>query len=166
MRKQRSDPELFEASKHVGYEVDQVNDSIMRLATFGLQHNDQMLYNAVLTAFTVHARNLYLFLYGHSPRRNDIVADDYFDDAQTWTFARPAETGLLTETSDRVNKLSAHLTYERTEPPHYWMWMDIHRDLQTALRQFVQLAPAPRIHPALRNFEQKWAWADKLRQPQ
>lgn len=166
-RVRKSDVELYEASKHIDYETTQLNDCIFRLAWTDLREKDVLLYNAVLTAFTVHARNLYLFLYATSPRRDDVFAADYFNESRYWVSIRPTETTLLKETSERTNKLSAHLTYDRIQLTidHWWKWIAIHHDLRTVLRVFVVNAPSHRINPKLQNFEQEWGWTDNLPPP-
>lgn len=164
MKKRKSDSELFEASAHVQYEANQLNDCVFRLTTQGLQDRDKLLWNSLITAFTVYARNLIHFLYAYAPRLDDIVAADYFDDIHYWPKNRPEETELLKETSERANKLSAHLTYQRIHlsSNHWWKWIAIHNDLRNALRHFVVHVPSHRIDPQLQNFEQQWNWTNNF----
>jgi len=168
MRLPRRDDELLEASNHIAYEVTQLNDCVIRLATHELQEKDTLLYNALLTAFTVYARNLHKFLYAPYPYPDDIIASDYFDDIHFWSEHRPPETPLLQEMSVRVNKLSAHLSYERSKfaGDYRWLWTDIHHDLRAALKELVRHVPQQRVQPELRDFERRWAWADKFPRPE
>ena len=162
MRQRRSDIELLNASRHVRYDVIQLDECIRRLALLRLWESDVLLYNSLLTAFSIYARSVYLFLYAANPRKDDIVADDYFDDAQTWLSLRPVATPLLLEMKAQADKLSAHLSYMRLGQPYEWMWIDIHTDMRNVLRQFVSLVPSHRLDYRLRTFESYWNWTDNL----
>jgi hypothetical protein len=165
MTKTRSPEELYEASKHVEYELTQLNDCMRRLATQWLQVHDGLLYNSLLTAFTIYARNIYFFLYARTPRDTDIVAAGYFDDPEFWKSASPASTPLLEEMAKEVDKRSAHLTYHRTAAEYWWKWVYMHDDLRAAMRVFVANVLPDRIVPELLNFEQRWTWRDNRPEP-
>jgi hypothetical protein len=163
----RTDTELFEASKHVEYEINQLNDCISRLTLYDFPKHELAIRNSLLTAFTVYTRNLYQFFYATNPRVDDIVASEYFDDPLFWKSNRPPATAILIESSERANKLSAHLTYERVKltSNYWWKWREIHYGLRGVLRVFVANVPPHRIVDLLRNFEQQWTWNDRLPPP-
>ena len=163
----RTDNELFEASLHVEYEVNQLNDCICRLTLYKFPEQELAIRNSLLTAFTVYTRNLYQFFYATSPRPDDIVASEYFDDPAFWKAHRPSATPILIESSERANKLSAHLTYERVKLTnnYWWKWREIHYSLRNVLKVFVANVPPQRIVDLLQNFERTWTWTDQLPPP-
>jgi len=163
----RTDEELFEVSKHVEYEVNQLNEYIARLTFYQFPKEELAISNSLLTAFTVYTRNLYLFFYATNPRPDDIVAAEYFNDPQFWENHRPVASPVLVESSERANKLSAHLTYERVKlaSNYWWKWHAIHYGLKDVLQVFVTNVPPHRIVDLLRSFEQRWTWIDQLPPP-
>ena len=162
MKERRNDDELQEASGHVLYEVRQFNYCDRRLALDFLRDSDPLLYNSLLTAFTIYARSLYLFFYAISPKKDDILASQFYDDPEQWVRNRPPETDILKAIAPLVGKWSAHLTYERLRDAPYWLWIDIHNDVRKVLKCFVSTVPANRIKPALLAFEDDWRWTDNL----
>jgi hypothetical protein len=163
----RTDTELFEASKHVEYEVNQINDCIARLTLYEFPKEELAVHNSLLTAFTVYTRNLYQFFYTASPRPDDIIASEYFDDPLFWKTHRPPPNAILIESSQRANKLSAHLTYERVKlsSNYWWKWREIHYSIRNTLKVFVANVPPQRIVDLLQNFEQQWTWNDRIPPP-
>ena len=146
-RKQRSDGELREASKHLHYELDMLRGTA-RLLARGVHSDDSVLPNAVLESFTLHARALLDFLYDQSPRSDDVVASDYFTDPQDWISKRPAMSSTLTQVDHRVGKEIAHLTYVRsevTDEMKNWPFIEIANDVKRVLAVFVDAVPKSRV---------------------
>jgi hypothetical protein len=153
-RQLRSQQELQEASKHLDYEVQMFFDSVDRLTYAGYQQSDHVLYNGLLTAFTIYTRSLLDFFYASNPRSDDMVAADYYDDPAFWEANRPKVTSLLEKTRAKVGKLSAHLTYTRESTPEserWWIWRDVRTDMQAVITKFVETVPTSRIDPKIRT---------------
>jgi hypothetical protein len=92
----KNDQELREASIHLCYEWWMFDRCVNLLATGQYQQTDHVLFNALLTSFTIHSRNLLDFLYPpHSSRSGDMIAVDYFDDPLDWEKVRPQITTTL-----------------------------------------------------------------------
>src|SRR5687767_15113904 len=84
-RKKRSDPDLRNASIHVGYEIKQYNYTVDRLARGIDRDSDVGLHNTVLTSYIAFGRNVLQFLYDDKPQyEDDVIAADYFDDPTYW----------------------------------------------------------------------------------
>jgi hypothetical protein len=158
----KSAAKLREASMHVDYEAQQFNYCVRRLTTEPIREQDLYLFNALLTAYTIYARNLYYFFYDDDPWDDDVVAFEYFDDQQFWRVKRPTASPLLQELGKETNKRSAHITYVRMESDYWWKWVEIHRGLRPTLRFFVAHVPQDRVVPVLIDFEHQWQWADRL----
>jgi hypothetical protein len=149
LRLQRTAQELVEASNHVRYEWNMFEYCLQTLASGVHQAGDQKLYNSVLTAFTIHTRNLLDFFYpSKNIKADDIVAGDYFDNVADWERLSPEVSETLRDSREQVNKLSAHLTYSRVnwvEQERWWMWVDIYNDLLKVYQAFIANVPASRV---------------------
>ena len=146
-RKQRSNAELQEASKHLHYELDMLLGTARLLAT-SVYSDDTVLSNALVESFTVHARVLLDFLYDQSPLSDDVVASDYFTDPQDWISKRPAKSSILTQVDSRVGKEIAHLTYVRNEVTaemKKWQFIEIANDVRRVIAVFVNAVPTSRV---------------------
>jgi hypothetical protein len=55
--------------------------------------SDRLLsrFNLTLESFVIHARALLQFLYAETPRPDDVIAEDFFEDPSAW----PARSELL-----------------------------------------------------------------------
>ena len=145
IRKQRSDCELQEASKHLHYEVDMLLGTA-RLLAAGVRGD--VLSNAVVESFIIHTRVLLDFLYDERPRSDDVVASDYFTDRQDWISKRPAMSSTLTKVDRRVGKEVAHLTYVRnevTDEMKKWPFVEIANEVQRVVAVFVNAVPKSRV---------------------
>ena len=87
-RNQRSLEELHRASLAVQFEVVTLWVSYAKLQELktNLQDKPEKRFynNAILHSFLLAARNLLTFLYSHNARPSDIIAEDFFDDPNTW----------------------------------------------------------------------------------
>jgi hypothetical protein len=118
-RVRRSDEELVAVSEHLLYEIQMLFGTARTMATSiigdGKDFQTWSIRNAMVESFTVHTRILLDFLYPSKMGRDDVIADDFFDNPSTWVGQRPAESALLTEIHRRVGKEIAHLTYARLD---------------------------------------------------
>ncbi len=105
--------------------------------------------NALLESFTLHARSLADFFYAASPKPDDAIADDFFDD-DTWRRQRVPENRGWRRFRRRVGKEIAHLTYKRHDPydeAATWPHGQIFLELVAVVGEFVRLVPPERLHP-------------------
>jgi hypothetical protein len=143
MNKKRSDQEHREAAKHVDYEIHMANGMALWLSShIGTPSMGGDVWKACLESFVLHVRNLIDFLYPPGkPQDDDILSDDYVSDVTKWNGSRPGMTPLLKETKPRVNKLAAHLTYNRLVSPKNWKVGAIWADLEKVLICFLNHLP-------------------------
>ena len=82
-RIKRSDNDLLAISDHLLYEIQMLFGTAQALLTFeDSNHVDfekKVIYNSLLESFTVHSRVLLDFLYSSDARRDDVIAEDFFD---------------------------------------------------------------------------------------
>jgi len=103
-----------------------------------------VLRNALLEAFTIHARVLLKFLYDENPRADDVIADDFFPTSQEWKEVRPEMTEILEPIYGRVGKEVAHLTYDRqyvTDEAKQWQYLQILHDIEVSFNEFLRIVP-------------------------
>lgn len=82
--------------------------------------NALVQHNAQIEAFAIHARALLDFFYHeyHKPRRDDILAKNFFNNGEDWIIRRPPmDENEFKNIRDRVGKQIAHLTYFRNQVP-------------------------------------------------
>lgn len=111
--------------------------------------------NALVEAFTVHARVLLSVFYPANPWPDDVLASDYFDDPAAWERARPALTPTLQAVDRRVGKEVAHLTYARlavTPEQKEWPYLEIAHDMAKVVIVFSQFVPASSLGAQWREY--------------
>ncbi len=97
--------------------------------------------NSLALSFAIHFRNVFDFLYSgreHSPKKNDIVAEDFFENPTQWHSIMP-NNGVLKPYRIKLNKQMAHLTHERigrTANERFWDVSKIIAELKPALHKF------------------------------
>jgi hypothetical protein len=139
-RRRRTKDELQGASNHLRYEIDMLLGTARGLAT-GISGRS-IIHNALLESFTVHTRAVLGFLYAYDPQDDDVIAEDFFADTETWVNNRPEKTELLAQVHKRVGKEIAHLTYVRqqmSEEEKKWAFTDIAGQLEKILELFLSL---------------------------
>ena len=135
-REDREEPELKDASEHLGYEIDMFFSLAGCLAAVKPPIDLQAI--AYIEAFLTHARILHEFLYFPRPHPDTLHATDYLKD---WERVKPDEPrdfqdGELLRVSPRkdlaedrpkkcslrdyINKEVAHLAYTRTKGIRPW----------------------------------------------
>ncbi|HIC92534.1 MAG TPA: hypothetical protein EYP21_10890 [Syntrophaceae bacterium] len=155
-RKKRTKEELIEASDHLYYEI----WMFLRLANgmgsgvFG----QGVLNNALLESFTVHTRILLDFLYAERPQKDDVIAEDFFEDPSIWINARPPKSDTLQKVHRRVAKEVAHLTYARqdvTPETKPWPFVEIANEVNTIFSKFLSLIPLELLGPRWNDYIEK-----------
>lgn len=104
-------------SEHVLYEGQMVAGigPALNAGQFGEDHGD-VIRNALVEAFAVHARGLSDFLF-RAPRQDDAAAEQFFAPGE-WAALRGEEISpQLRAVRERTNKEIAHLTYSRLNVP-------------------------------------------------
>ncbi len=160
-RKQRTPEVLRKASNHLHYEY-RMFTSLARGMASGIA-GEGVINNALLEAFTIHARALLKFLYGQNPRADDVIADDFFPTSLEWKKVRPKMTKLLETVRTRVGKEVAHLTYARldvnpeTKP---WRFLQILHDIDVSFKEFLRIVPMELLG---KRWESDKEWIRKMR---
>jgi hypothetical protein len=98
-----TDEELRQMAAHVGYEIEEFQESIRALA--GLQRSDKV-WNRTLESALLHFRNLRSF-FGDKPEGDDVSAQHY---VPSWALS---QEDIFKETRHALNKTLAHLTWDR-----------------------------------------------------
>jgi len=157
-RSQRSDENLLKASEHLAYEFWMIDSLARKLKAE--EASDDPMKNAMLEAFTVHARSILDFFYlpenqRRIPKPDDMLADDYLhEDRNRWRSQRPTRTAILDQVNDHVNKEIVHLCYGRIDAlaiMKEWPALQIRDDLFEILDDFLSKAPRIRICDRLRG---------------
>ena len=146
-RKSRDRLELAKASEHLHYEIGMLTDTAVCLnkgipeletiSASGRAHAE-IIKNALLESFVLHARALADFFYNDSPRPDDVVAADYVSD---WAKRRATESPLLQGLRSRAGKEIAHLTFGRLlvkDVAKDWSFADITKEMRCLLIAFLQ----------------------------
>jgi len=147
-RRARTDDELRAVSEHLHYEVSMFLTLTRAMATgvFGTS----AINNALLEAFTVHARVLLDFLFSEARYEDDVVAGNFLA-GQDWPTIRGTVSPILDAVRKRVGKEVAHLTYARvtvTPDAKQWRFLDIAKDMESLVRCFVAAVPKSRLGPS------------------
>lgn len=117
-----------------------------------------VLNNALLESFTVHARILLDFLYADRPRKDDVIADDFFDDPTQWSKVRSPKSEALQKIHRRVGKEIAHLTYVRqdvTSETKPWAFIEIANEVSTTFSKFLSLVTPDLLGPRWNEHKQQ-----------
>lgn len=152
-----SDQELQQyAREHIHYEL----WMFLRLGQYLMEapqpvgDQDRVIRNAVIESFVIHLRNLIAFLYSVRVQTKDIIAADYFRDADDWYAKRPQISRELRVARERSHKEIIHLTTERisgTPPQKGWPVTALVREIKELMRLFAELASAERVDPAIQR---------------
>ena len=141
-RIKRTKEELQKASGHLFYEV-WMFTSLAKGMSSGV-FNEGIINNALLESFTVHARVLLDFLFAENPRRDDVIAEDYFSSPDEWSKIRANKSDKLKNLHGRVGKEIAHLTYFRqiiTPDLKEWNFIEIANEINSVFNIFLELVP-------------------------
>jgi len=135
-RTRRTLDELGAASDHLFYEWRMLSFLEQELA----KEDDRLRRNAFIESAAIHARNLVKFLYNtaHEPRKDDVIAGDFFPTLDFWRNARPPMPKVLQDEhfGRHANKQIAHMTYSG-RPKKEWHFASVADGIQIALHKFV-----------------------------
>ena len=143
---------LISASDYLDYDVD------MLLATGKWLHSNprgDLISNAVLESFLIHARTLIEFL-SREGRGNAVRAPDFFDGEPEGSYV-PDVSPFLQTTKDRISTHLAHLTTEPLHDLRSTIGWDVKRiilDLWAALTPFYEAVPS---HTVLPDYPDRYA---------
>jgi len=145
-RKARTESELQEASDHLYYEIWMLTSLAHGIGT-GIAGQGPIA-NALLESFVVHVRALMDFLYNDNPKPDDVIAEDYFENAEEWRKLRPVLSESLKQAKRRAGKEVAHLTYARIEvtpETKPWRFVDIANEIAAVLNTFLGNVPKSKL---------------------
>jgi hypothetical protein len=145
-RKQRSQDQLQRASDHLHYEIWMFKSLAYGLAS-GIS-GQGVINNALLESFTIHARILLDFLYAERSQKDDVIAEDFFDDPNQWLKVRSKKSEKVKSVHKRVGKEIAHLTYARqdvTPETKPWRFIEIANEVNDVFTCFLRLIPLERL---------------------
>ena len=158
IRPKRSTEDLQRASLAVQYEFMTLfacHDLLQAARTSWTSGDrEKAISNAFLHSMLLAARGLLGFLYSHKPRDTDIVAEDFFDDADTWTKKRAVPSPEMADGAlmGQISRRLAHLTWDRTDSTKpLWGAFQVVWNIGLALQSFLSLVDGARIHGALRT---------------
>ena len=153
----RSPEELQQASNHLFYEI-WMFETLAQTMALGIAGRGNVINNSLLEAFAIHVRALIGFFYSESPRKDDIIADDFFTSPNDWQKMRPQKTELLDKAKKRADKEVAHLTYTRldiTPEQKHWDFVKIYNDLQVLIKLFLNNIPTDLLGSKWEDFKQR-----------
>jgi hypothetical protein len=139
-RKPRTDEELRQATDLLYWEIWMFQSLVQGMAS-GIA-GESVINNALLESFGIHVRGLIWFFDADSPRKDDVIAEDFLPLSDTWQVARPKKTAVIEEAKSRADKKIAHLTYARlkvSQEQKPWEFLQIHDDLNKAIERFLRL---------------------------
>ncbi len=156
-REHRDYSVLVKASEHLDYEIEMLEVTSKMLDSGRLEnylHNK----NAVIESLAIHIRTVLKFFFDDSPRKTDVVAEDFCDDGKEWlrlTENLRSQVDMA-GTLKRVSKEVAHLTYNRLDvSPQEKDWRTT-TDLllpicRRALGRFLKTVPYEKLCEPLRQ---------------
>ena len=104
----RPPEELVETSRHVLYEVHMLEVTASAIASE--VYKGEMLNNALVESFLIHARNLIDFLFSEGRYDTDVLAVHFLDDPDRWESQRGALPEKLNTVRRRASKELTHIT--------------------------------------------------------
>jgi hypothetical protein len=142
-RTKRTNKELQEASNHLQYEFSMLISVAQALAS-GIA-TQGWLVNALLESFVIHFRALLDFFYPQEKtKKDDVLAEDYFDHSDRWKNIRPHLSEALSRAKTRAHKEIAHLTYARldvTPETKGWAFIEIANEMNDLMEVFLKNVP-------------------------
>ncbi len=144
-RTRRSAEELAAAWEHLLYEIKMLFGTARALHNLSSGKSEERrmwaVRNALTESFSVHARRLIEILYPSEPGSDDVLAEDFFDNPAAWTERRPDESPLLRAVQGDADRHVSFARLDTTPEPQGPEAASVARDLRTALRAFLAMAP-------------------------
>lgn len=151
-----SDKELKDFSEeHLYYEIYMLLASSQRLLA---KRDDEVVFNALLESFVVHAYNLLDFFYKPQIKPDDAKAAHYIKDFAAWKKVLPAYESYFRHFNKRRNREVTHLTYKRLEvrgDAKAWQVRDTSEKIRKIIGIFLNNADPSLIHPKFNEFKTK-----------
>lgn len=141
-RIKRSEEELKLISEHLWYEVQMLVGLSRYMSSGGSDNN--LINNAVLEAYTIHARLILDFLTPKKPKPDDVLAIDFLEDVQEWIKMQNEMYQQIKTIRNRVAKEVAHLTYKRiyvTADEKSWKFEEITDEIMRMFNLFIARVP-------------------------
>lgn len=156
-----SDEELMDYADHyITYEIEMLRWTTAVAGSLApVREKGELAWvcnNALLSSFSMHARNLIDFLYLRSfgrDHRTDIIVQDYIDE-QTLTNHLAPITSLLLQAKRKTDKQAAHLTLDRVQyekSGKEWNFVQISADIMAAFRAIAPMFPKTRTTESFRQ---------------
>lgn len=143
----RPDADLKEASVRLKYEIDMLCHTLDMLLnrndSTAAPDYDEVIQNALLESFLIHARNLLFFFYTDSSNDKDMTAWDFFDDRSSWRDSRPSEPESVRKMD--INRRVAHPSWDRVTKPKLEWDLQIAQELAVAIGAFSKLVNCSRV---------------------
>ncbi len=147
-RPRRTGEELVAVWEQLLYEIQMLFGTAraMRHLDSGKQDERRMwaIRNALTESFSIHAHILRDFLYLGGSEPGEVLAEDFFDNAYTWTERRPEESSVLRAIHARPGGQSSSITLARfnvAPESREWDVAGVANDLRAVLRAFLAVAP-------------------------
>jgi hypothetical protein len=142
----RTKKELVNASKHIYWGMRYLSEKLELFLRFNLRKDKENFSGVVKSihdAFLIDARRLIDFLFNSQTSNihdDDVIAEYFFPDPNTWREIRPPLPDLLDKTKEDVNKLQAHYTYKMVHYPDgsiTWKTSDVYIDIFNTMQMFL-----------------------------
>ena len=128
-RKQRGIHALRSAAQALHYEWNTAHTSLV-LMSLAKRNSDQVLMNASLESFLIHARNICDF-FDVRGRQDDILAKDFLGRTPR------ARLTYIRKNKVRIHKRIAHLSYSRPRLKRGWASALMMKEIDGAMRVFI-----------------------------
>lgn len=144
LRTAKTPEQLHSGADELHYSFEMLHNCAMLLDESEIQ--DELLRNAVLESFLVHARELIKFFYpGRSDPDTDVMATDFIDASATWTPSK--NFSYWEDEKARIDKRLAHMSYLRTTLDAEWQVNRIYGDLCELRDDFLKIAGKTKLAP-------------------
>lgn len=131
-------------------EISSRSTGITKVTPLRSERNN-VLNNAVIESFAIHARVLLDFFYAELKREDDVVATDFFSPPSTWIEKRPDRSKeQIDDIRTRVHKEVVHLTYARQNvrpETKQWLFEELTADINEVVNRFMGLVPREFVGP-------------------
>lgn len=139
--------------EHLAYEIKMLHET--RKALRGEPVSTEVIANAVMESFCIHARNLNEFFF-ESPRWKDVLKASEFAASD---YRKPENSDDRRALFDRINKQISHLSRERTSAPQEKIGPADREEMYSWVYAFLEYFDG-HVRPELRS-----AWKIRFDQP-
>ncbi len=146
--------QLLQFSKnHLCYEINTLYAAISLFVGYRENREDGFslsVKNLFMEGVILHSRCIYEFLYSEHPRKDDALAEHFFDSKATWKGIRPSTSKQLSKLKFKTGKKIAHLTYSRldlSKDARNWDLYIITHELMIVLTIFAENASSKKLDP-------------------